>query len=39
MNGDDEPTSNVSWVALKVIMAAVVLGLILVFVIDVGGGH
>jgi hypothetical protein len=34
-----EPSTDPSWVAIKVILAACGLTLAFVFVIDVGGGH
>jgi hypothetical protein len=39
VNGEDEPSGNATWLAVKMIAAAVALTLILVFVIDMGGGH
>jgi hypothetical protein len=39
VNNDEEPTPNATWITLKMITAAILLTLILVFVIDVRGGH
>jgi hypothetical protein len=39
VNGDEEPTQSATWVALELVAAAIALTLILVFVIDMVGGH